>query len=597
MTSRIAPLIGFTLLLSLVVSFQSQGQWVQVSGGLVDSTLHVYDQIVVSPSADCVSACSIPSLTGSTIYDCEPAGTSGTIIAGPSADVNGSSSLTFWKVYFSDGVTGWSAGKSLAKTNVTPYINNLAVSGTNLFVSTQNVGGVFRSTNYGTTWTAADSGLTRWSGAGRYSDTWCFAVMGTKVFVGTDDGVCLSTNNGTTWTPVGPTSGYMNVSALAVSGTTLFAGINTDTDGNLAPGVYVTTDGGTTWTGGNIDDVYSLAVNGTSIFAGTLWNGIIRSSDNGSSWHYVNNGLPDLELFVGSFALCGPNLFANVTQWTWSKGYPLGTYRSTDNGAHWTKGDTLGLSSIVAIDSNRCFGIFGGKVCLSINNGTTWTAVNNGLNSLCVNSLAISGAYLFASTGSGVWRMPLSEAVAIQLASFVVNKCSSTSMRVTWTTVSETNNYGFYLQESPDKQNWTDVGALIPGHGTTLDPQKYSVTLPISNGSCWVRLVQVDLDGTSMTSDAQLVQMESPVQFALDQNYPNPFNPSTTIRYGLPAKSHVTLLVYNSLGQQVADLVNGDINAGYSEVKFDGSNLASGAYFYRLQAGTYLQTKKLLLMK
>lgn len=88
-----------------------------------------------------------------------------------------------------------------------------------------------------------------------------------------------------------------------------------------------------------------------------------------------------------------------------------------------------------------------------------------------------------------------------------------------------------------------------------------------------------------------------PMVYTLEQNYPNPFNPSTTIRYSLPHRSPVSLTVYNTLGQQVASLVQGQQEAGAYEVKFDGSNLASGVYFYRLQAGNYVATKKLLLMK
>ena len=80
-------------------------------------------------------------------------------------------------------------------------------------------------------------------------------------------------------------------------------------------------------------------------------------------------------------------------------------------------------------------------------------------------------------------------------------------------------------------------------------------------------------------------------------NYPNPFNPSTTIRYGLPNRSQVTLAVFNTLGQQVATFVQGDQEAGYHEVRFDASGLASGLYFYRLQAGTYVETRKLLLLR
>ncbi len=87
-----------------------------------------------------------------------------------------------------------------------------------------------------------------------------------------------------------------------------------------------------------------------------------------------------------------------------------------------------------------------------------------------------------------------------------------------------------------------------------------------------------------------------PSSFTLLQNYPNPFNPSTTIRFALPQRSHVTLTVFNCLGQQVATLVQGEEEAGYHQVRFDGSGLSTGVYLYRLQAGSYVQTRKLLLL-
>ena len=90
---------------------------------------------------------------------------------------------------------------------------------------------------------------------------------------------------------------------------------------------------------------------------------------------------------------------------------------------------------------------------------------------------------------------------------------------------------------------------------------------------------------------------EYPNSPLLFQNYPNPFNPATTIRYGLPARSHVTLSVFNTLGQRVSTLVDDVEDAGYHDVRFDGMGLASGVYFYRLQAKDFVATKKLLLTK
>ena len=93
------------------------------------------------------------------------------------------------------------------------------------------------------------------------------------------------------------------------------------------------------------------------------------------------------------------------------------------------------------------------------------------------------------------------------------------------------------------------------------------------------------------------------VAFCLEQNYPNPFNPSTTLRYALPEAAHVTLVVYNGLGQKVAELVNGEVKAGYHEARWEAVALASGIYFARLTAtggtGQILttQTAKLVLMK
>jgi len=110
-------------------------------------------------------------------------------------------------------------------------------------------------------------------------------------------------------------------------------------------------------------------------------------------------------------------------------------------------------------------------------------------------------------------------------------------------------------------------------------------------------LKQIDIDGSIKYSDEVEVNVESPKEFALAQNYPNPFNPSTAISYQLSAASDVTLKVYDMLGNEAATLVNENKPAGNYEVKFDGSKLASGIYFYKLKAGNFVQTKKLILMK
>ena len=93
------------------------------------------------------------------------------------------------------------------------------------------------------------------------------------------------------------------------------------------------------------------------------------------------------------------------------------------------------------------------------------------------------------------------------------------------------------------------------------------------------------------------LQTSNPSKFTLDQNYPNPFNPNTIINYALPENVNVELRVYDILGSEIATLVNEEKPAGNYEVEFDGSKLSSGIYFYRLQAGSFVETKKMVLLR
>jgi hypothetical protein len=137
----------------------------------------------------------------------------------------------------------------------------------------------------------------------------------------------------------------------------------------------------------------------------------------------------------------------------------------------------------------------------------------------------------------------------------------------------------------------TDSDSSFVAVPTTYDPVNNEITADVNSFGEFIFGSDTTITNVSV-HDGTL-----PQEVSLSQNYPNPFNPSTTIRYGLPQKSQVTLKVFNTLGQLVTTLVNGEQEAGYHEVRFDGSNLASGVYFYRLQAGDFVQTKRLLLLK
>jgi hypothetical protein len=184
---------------------------------------------------------------------------------------------------------------------------------------------------------------------------------------------------------------------------------------------------------------------------------------------------------------------------------------------------------------------------------------------------------------------------------------------LSWSTISEQNNYGFEIERAIEGPYQTIPGVFIPGHGTTLEPQIYTYRdIPAARGILYYRLKQIDLDGTAHFSEGIRVDGLTavagsfiPVQMVLEQNYPNPFNPLTTVRYGVPEKQYVTLTVFNTLGQQIAVLVDGEREGGYHEVRFDGSRLASGVYFYRLRArptdggqvGDFVEIRKMVLMR
>ncbi|MBZ0198380.1 MAG: T9SS type A sorting domain-containing protein [Ignavibacteriaceae bacterium] len=105
-----------------------------------------------------------------------------------------------------------------------------------------------------------------------------------------------------------------------------------------------------------------------------------------------------------------------------------------------------------------------------------------------------------------------------------------------------------------------------------------------------------------ITTEVKLSDKSSPNNFILYQNYPNPFNPSTTIKYSIPKRvnsqsSIVNLKVYDVLGREITTLINKELAPGNYEVEFNASSLASGVYFYRLEAGSFIQTKKMILLR
>jgi len=137
----------------------------------------------------------------------------------------------------------------------------------------------------------------------------------------------------------------------------------------------------------------------------------------------------------------------------------------------------------------------------------------------------------------------------------------------------------------PDITEYNFLGSALQGQSTTVTIND------ITNG--YTKILTVNFSAVTAVEDEETI----PLEYSISQNYPNPFNPSTIINYGLPEQAQVTLNIYNILGEKVATLVNEVQQPGYYKIEFNASYLTSGIYFYRLQAGSFIETKKMLLLK
>jgi len=186
--------------------------------------------------------------------------------------------------------------------------------------------------------------------------------------------------------------------------------------------------------------------------------------------------------------------------------------------------------------------------------------------------------------------------VPVELTSFTAT-ANDDDVVLNWSTATELNNFGFEIQRSIAGNEFVTVG-FVNGHGTTTEAKDYKfVDANLTAGNYSYRLKQVDFNGTFSYSDEVNVDVTGPVQFELSQNYPNPFNPGTTIKFSIPQSSNVSLKIFNTLGQEVSTLINQNMESGVHTINFDASQLNSGIYFYRLDAGSYSEVKKMTLLK
>lgn len=385
-------------------------------------------------------------------------------------------------------------------------------------------------------------------------DVSALVACGTDLIAGTNhcyDGSCTgtgvfhSTNDGTSWTDASSGLTNTDVRSFVVSGTNLFAG-------TYGGGVFRSTDSGASWS--NVDSgltkpyVYALTVSPdtlATLFAGT-YGGVFRSSDNGTSWTKVNTGLTDT--IVLSLVVSGTNLFAGTCC--------DGVFRSTNNGTSWSHADS-GLQNtevwcFAVSDTNLFAGTYGDGIFLSSNNGTSWTAVNSGLTlpDKDIRSFAVWQKNIFAGTDGGIFL--------------------------------STNNGG----------SWSHVDSgLIGTHVTSFAVNRANLFAGMVSNGVWKRPF------SEVITSVKTYDSDLPMHFSLSQNYPNPFNPSTTIEFTLPTAGYITLKVIGLLGNEIRILGEGQRDPGVYKLTWNSGDLPSGVYFYRMQVGTFSQTKKLIVLR
>lgn len=444
-------------------------------------------------------------------------------------------------------------------------------------------GTILKTTNGGTEWTKQISGTVNLLYDVSFPD------LNNGWIVGNSGTILKTTDGGVKWVAQssGSTKDLLGVYFVDVNNGWIIGASGT---------ILKTTNGGTNW---------NLKVSGTSNHLLGLsfpdinngWavgNGIILKTTNGgetwaSQWDFQPNG----------------SVFRHVYFSDTSNGTAVGTngtiLRTTNGGKVWnfqTNKTTVDLNGVYFIDSLNgvAVGNFG-TILKTTNGGMTWILQTSG------TSYDLRGIY-FPNSNSGtivgfggkILKTTTNNVLPVELTSFTaVNTVNG--VRLNWSTATELNNHGFEVQRGKDKSNFIAVG-FVNGNGTSTAQHTYSFKdKNINTGKYYYRLKQIDFNGSYKYSHIVEVNLNIPIQFSLEQNYPNPFNPTTTIKYSIPNQSLITMKLYDVLGREVTTLVNEEKTAGIYKVELNASSLASGVYFYRIKAGDFVQTKKMILLR
>lgn len=396
-----------------------------------------------------------------------------------------------------------------------------------------------------------------------------------------------------------PSSG-MYVQRLLSFSDYLFAGTDNDTICTL----FRSGDKGITWEPSNkglpVAAVNAIVAKGNLLLVGLYGKGVFTSIDSGKTWNESNSGLTNLNINV--LAYYGDTIFAVSNR----------VFRSTDDGIHWEPISDiysgLVLTSLAIIDSTFLLGTGGDGIWLSFDSCKTWTKkyipgwANTVISSIeVIDKKIVIGAqsHTFPSgpfhdatfvseDGGNNWQQILNkEATSFFISgneifmtiSYISGELYRTNSNFTsWATFSENLTSLDYLTSIESHEDYIFVG------GGTFPGVSYIPRV-------WRRLI------SEITSVNENEDLNIPSSFSLFQNYPNPFNPNTNISWSSPIIGWQTLKVYDVLGREIETLVDESRPAGNYEINFDGSKLTSGVYFYRFKVGSFVATKKMILMK
>jgi photosystem II stability/assembly factor-like uncharacterized protein len=379
--------------------------------------------------------------------------------------------------------------------------------------------------------------------------------------------------------------------------------------------------------------VKTLAVNFNNyIFAGTEYEGILSSSDNGDHWETKNNGIEttsisfikidsDNNIFVGEESgnkklyrsndngenwtefinlITNDNpirsLVINSDNYLFAGSYGSGIFRSTDDGESWIQinnGLTSLLITALAINSNNDIfaGTLGSGIFCSTDNGENWILKNNGLNNGFIKCIIINGDdYIFAGTNDGLFFSSNFGDNWLERSNGLLSKIVN-SLAINSTNMILLGSFDGVYRSIDNGEYWDSRNSgLTDNFISSLTYNSNDVAFAGTMGDGVFRSI-------NSTTSIEIEENNIPSSYTLSQNYPNPFNPITKISYQLPTAAHVEIKVFDVLGNEVANLVNEEKPAGSYELQFDGNGLTSGIYFYQLKAGDYIVTKKMILLK